>query len=145
MEFTKDQQLTIALPTSTAVFTGLIGTIALLVVLCIGLCFYIRKQRRKVSDQSLAQVSIPRQLAEITNHLEHFQSRVDELESRRPLETPKRSSAPPRSNRRREVAKLYQNGDSLVGIASALGVSQGEVKLTLKLQEMFGEGFQEKN
>jgi DNA-binding NarL/FixJ family response regulator len=137
--------MSIALSTSTAVFTGLIGTITLLAALCIGLCFYARKQLRKVSEQSLAQVSIPTQLAEIANHLEHFQSRVDELESRRPVETPRRSPTPAKNNRRRDVAKLYQSGESLVGIASALGVSQGEVKLTLKLQEMFGEGFQEKN
>ncbi len=62
----------------------------------------------------------------------------DELEMRRsvPSEVP---TAPANVNRRGQIMRLHRSGESISSIASALGVSQGEVKLMVKVQELLSE------
>jgi DNA-binding NarL/FixJ family response regulator len=81
-------------------------------------------------------------LAEMTKQLESFHSRVDELEKRRNVQfdTPAaQASAPINPNRRGQIMRLHRSGESISAIASALGVSQGEVKLMVKVQELLSE------
>ena len=62
----------------------------------------------------------------------------DEAEMRRsvPLEA---SAAPANINRRGQIMRLHRSGESISSIASALGVSHGEVKLMVKVQELLSE------
>jgi DNA-binding NarL/FixJ family response regulator len=42
-------------------------------------------------------------------------------------------------NARAQVMRLHRSGESISSIASALGISQGEVKLMVKVQELLSE------
>ena len=101
--------------------------------------FYVRKSAGLNKQvQALTAEDAPassEKLAEVGEQLEKFRSRMEELERRR-QETPIKSSVPVPSNRSGQVLRLYQSGESVSSIASALGVSQGEVKLTVKVQEL---------
>ena len=46
------------------------------------------------------------------------------------------SGAPLNLNRRGQMLRLHRRGESIQAIASALGISQGEVKLTIRMQEL---------
>ncbi len=71
-------------------------------------------------------------------NFENFNTRITELESRKPIAIPEPTSpAFVGASRRGQVLRLHRNGESSVNIAETLGVSQGEVDLTLKLQELF--------
>jgi len=64
--------------------------------------------------------------------------KLDEPESRRsvPSDT---SAAPANLNRQNQIMRLHRSGESVPSIASALGISQGEVKLTVKVGELLSE------
>ena len=49
------------------------------------------------------------------------------------------SIAPANTSRRSQVMRLYKSGESVASIASVLGISQGEVKLTVKVGELLSE------
>lgn len=47
--------------------------------------------------------------------------------------------APINLNRRGQMMRMHRRGESVAAIASALGVSQGEVKLTVRMQEVYSD------
>ena len=49
------------------------------------------------------------------------------------------AAAPASTNARAQVLRLHRSGEPVASIASALGISQGEVKLMVKMQEMLAE------
>lgn len=86
------------------------------------------------------------QIAEITRQLEACRSRMDEMERRRnvtfdaaPAPMTMSAAAPAGPNRRSQVMRLHRSGESVASIASALGISQGEVKLMVKVQELLAD------
>jgi DNA-binding NarL/FixJ family response regulator len=94
----------------------------------------------------------PETVAELAKQIEGFRSRVDDLERRKNFayeaaavaaaagpQIPSHNAAPGNTNRRSQIMRLHRSGESISSIASALGVSQGEVKLIVKVQEMLAE------
>ena len=47
--------------------------------------------------------------------------------------------APINLNQRGQMMRMHRRGDSVSAIASALGISQGEVKLTVRMQELHSD------
>lgn len=83
----------------------------------------------------------------LSKAIEHVQNLEQELQRcRERLEQAERRSLPPGDqflppasihlNRRGQVAQLYRRGETARSIASALGISQGEVKLIIKLHHL---------
>lgn len=102
-------------------------------------------------DKNIASVS-GKVTEEISKQLEGLHSRLDELEeTRSPLnELEKRKNVPPEApvapppapvnlNRRSQVMHLHRSGESTASIASAFGVSQGEIELMVKVQELLSD------
>ena len=48
-------------------------------------------------------------------------------------------STPINLNRRGQLLRMHRRGESIPAIASALGISQGEVKLTVRMQELYSD------
>jgi len=108
----------------------------------------LKRQIRELETQSASLASLPEKMGEIREQLEKFRSRVDELEKRKnvPLEEPVTPlPAPVSLNRRGQVMRLHRSGESASAIASAFGVSQGEVKLMVKVQELLAENASREN
>lgn len=88
------------------------------------------------------------QLETLRKQLESCSNRLVQTEERCVLSCGTESSAYPTSihlNRRGQVVQLYRRGENARTIASALGMSQGEVKLMIKLHEMNGTATPQKN
>ena len=130
------------------IFPALTALLASLATLAV---FYFREYsslKKQVQDLA-AEKATPEKLAEIARQLEMCRSRVDDLERRRtvPFEAaavvaaPAAASAatPANANRRGQVMRLHRSGESISSIASALGISQGEVKLMVKVQELLSD------
>jgi len=81
-------------------------------------------------------------LTELASQIGQLRLRLEEVEQRKsPLSD--WAAAEPSSvnlNRRGQVLRLYRRGDSVTHIASALGLSTGEVALIVKVQEMTPPG-----
>ena len=128
----------------TAVFSlpvlALVGLLA-------GTFFFVslRKQMRRIAAQATENAGVLERLSEIASvlgkyNLETFDNRVTDLENRKPITVPEPSSpAFVGASRRGQVLRLHRSGESPVHIAETLGVSQGEVALTLKLQDLFSQ------
>jgi DNA-binding NarL/FixJ family response regulator len=113
----------------------------------VGTFFFLslKKQLRAVTAQNVETAESLERLIRIasvleTYNLESFGNRITELENRKPITVPE-PSAPTfvGASRRGQVLRLHRNGESPVNIAETLGVSQGEVDLTLKLQNLFSQ------
>jgi DNA-binding NarL/FixJ family response regulator len=105
-----------------------------------------KRVQELVEEAPAAKAATPEQIAEITKQLEIFRSRMDEMEKRRkvafdtgsaPMTMSAAVSASP--NRRSQILRLHRSGESIASIASALGISQGEVKLMVKVQELLAD------
>ncbi len=109
--------------------------------------FYFREYSplKKQMQDLAAEKATPEKLAELASQLEICRSRVDDLERRRtvPFEAAAAVAAPAatpaNANRRGQVMRLHRSGESISSIASALGISQGEVKLMVKVQELLSD------
>ncbi|MBV8832922.1 MAG: hypothetical protein JO217_14750 [Acidobacteriaceae bacterium] len=84
--------------------------------------------------------SLRAELLESKKALDALALRVEEVERRRfiPAE-PAADAASLNLNRHGQVLRLHRKGDTPGQIASVLGLSQGEVRLTLKLHDMILE------
>lgn len=60
-------------------------------------------------------------------------------ESRKPRAQADLNAAPINLNRRGQMMRMHRRGESIPAIASALGISQGEVKLTVRMQELYSD------
>lgn len=81
--------------------------------------------------------AMERRLEELGNELRTCQQRLGETEHRYcPESGTFPGAASVHLNRRGQVAQLFRRGQTPRSIASALGVSQGEVKLIIKLHEL---------
>ncbi len=123
-----------------------VGLLALAgLVLNIVFFLALQKQLRELGygskDQAEAIDKVNRTLGVLGSYnLENFDKRLAEIESRKPVVVPEPSSpAFVGASRRGQVLRLHRNGESTAEIAETLGVSQGEVNLTLKLQDLFSQ------
>ena len=118
-----------------------------LLILAAGIVFFLllRSETRKIAAQTRENAETLERLTQTVSVLEEFSlkgfdNRITELESRKPITVPEPSSpAFVGASRRGQVLRLHRSGESPVNIAETLGVSQGEVDLTLKLQEIFSQ------
>ncbi len=127
------------LNTSTLVLTGCVcsGLAILLASVCLHLFLTFRKRIAALSLQVSSTESLESKLAEAGKVIDALTSRMEEIERRRTVTID--GNPEPESvnlNRRGQVLRLHRKGDSPGQIASALGLSQGEVRLTLKLHDM---------
>lgn len=110
-----------------------------------GFCFYLSLKRKvqAVAEQATANAEQLERMGRILEvlssyGLENLDKRLAEVETRKPVVvTESAALSPVAGSRRGQVLRLRRNGESPAEIAESLGVSQGEVTLTLKLQEMF--------
>ena len=73
-------------------------------------------------------------------------TRPADSDRRRPrFQTEWEGGTPTNPNRRSQMLRMHRRGESVPAIASALGISQGEVKLTVRLQELSSELPEEEN
>ena len=118
-----------------------------LLVLIAGAVFFLllRSEARKIASQTHENAEALERITRAVSVLEEFSlkgfdTRIADLESRKPITVPEPSSpAFVGASRRGQVLRLHRSGESPVNIAETLGVSQGEVDLTLKLQEIFSQ------
>ena len=118
--------------------------LALSFVVLTGFCVYGYRALRQQFDQlvfdSEKVASLSENLVEAAKQLDRFCSHLREPERLENLQpTTCTAPAPANPNSRAQVMRLYRSGESVSSIASALGVSQGEVKLMVKVQELLSE------
>ncbi len=105
----------------------------------------LRKQLRKMEAQAAENAEVLDRLSRVVSVLGEYNlgsldHRLTEVENRKPITVPEPSSpAFVGASRRGQVLRLHRSGESPVNIAETLGVSQGEVALTLKLQDLFSQ------
>jgi TolA-binding protein len=92
-------------------------------------------------------------IADVRRELHALDSRLEDLrasgpavpamagiERRKPrFQDEKATAAPINLNSRGQMLRMHRHGESVPAIASALGVSQGEVKLTIRMQDLFSD------
>ena len=113
------------------------GLILLMAAACVYLFFCLRKQSRVFGQREADGMALTQEINGMVKAMESINLRLEELERRKTITID--GSAEPASvnlNRRGQVLRLSRRGDSAGQIASALGLSQGEVKLTLRVHEM---------
>jgi DNA-binding NarL/FixJ family response regulator len=114
---------------------GFLSLLALLLV--IYLRFSMRREIERVRVESAQDASLPETVQEISHRLERLAARIEEIEQQRgPAFEWVPEPASLNLNRRGHVLRLYRRGDSIPQIAAALGLSQGEVELMVKVQGM---------
>ena len=122
--------------------------ILLALVICAVLVTGLRRQLRQLSEEAVeTRASVERLAASIaplqTVNPNQLEQRLSELESRKPTAASELSSPGfVGASRRGQVLRLARSGESAAHIAEALGVSQGEVQLTLKLQDLYSRTIQ---
>ena len=116
-------------------------------VVCAVAFFRLQREIHCLRNQPASDASIQSAVAELASEIRQVRSHLEEAEQRMsPLSD--WTAAEPSSlnlNRRGQVLRLYRRGDSLAHIASALGLSTGEVALIVKVQEMIPPGRHEQN
>lgn len=117
---------------------GLGAGIALLAAFSIYLALLLKKQGRQLREEVKKIAAVDEQIAEIRTQLGMVASRIEDLEKRRALNAAG-SDTPFHLNSRGQVLRLHRNGESVQSIAAALGLSQGEVKLTVGVHELSSE------
>ena len=136
----------------TKIFSTLITVpefgLSLCVVLCIALvgCAYFyfsrRSELRRGPEGQAGIEPLSERLSELSAELSRLYARIEVLEkSEQPVEDAFQDSASINLNCRGQVLRLHRRGDSAPEIASALGLSQGEVKLIVKVHNLalFGQ------
>jgi hypothetical protein len=107
----------------------------------------LRRELRRTPKQLLPDAATEEALTELASQIGQLRLRLEEVEQRKgPLSD--WAAAEPSSvnlNRRGQVLRLYRRGDSVAHIASALGLSTGEVALIVKVQEMTPPGRGQEN
>jgi hypothetical protein len=110
-------------------------------------CFYLslKRQGKALAEQAAANAETLERMGRVLDvlssyGLENLDKRLAEVESRKPVIISEAGAASPvAGSRRGQMLRLRRSGESAAGIAESLGVSQGEVNLTLKLQDMFAQ------
>lgn len=116
----------------TAGLVALAASVALVVLIT-----SIRNSIGILRDEITATATLSEKVKELEKQLDETRARVSDVEQRT---TPAADwSSEPGSvnlNRRGQVLRLYRRGESSSQIASALGLSQGEVRLIVKVHEL---------
>jgi len=103
------------------------------------LCRSLRKKVDTVRDELDVSGANAQKCIELACELEQVQLRLAEIEQRRsPLADWFPEPASVNLNRRGQVLRLHRRGESSGEIASALGLSQGEVRLIITIHNMSG-------
>jgi hypothetical protein len=127
------------------VLACLLSGVALLVSL--GAFAWLRRELRRPPKELLPDPATEEALTELASQIAQLRLRLEEVEQRKgPLSD--WAAAEPSSvnlNRRGQVLRLYRRGDSVAHIASALGLSTGEVALIVKVQQMTPPGRGQEN
>jgi DNA-binding NarL/FixJ family response regulator len=116
--------------------------LALSSIVLTGFCVYAYRSLRQQFDQLVFDgekvASLSESLIEAAKQFDRFCSdKAERHENFQPETfTP---PIPPNPSSRSQVMHLHRSGESISAIASALGVSQGEVKLMVKVQELLSE------
>jgi DNA-binding NarL/FixJ family response regulator len=108
--------------------------------------FVSKSQHSRLLKRQLAATqACSDQLAELARQVEQQRSRLEALEQR-PDPAVNWSPETPsvNLNRRGQVLRLYRRGDQASEIATTLGMSEGEVKLIVKVHELARETQPEK-
>jgi DNA-binding NarL/FixJ family response regulator len=101
----------------------------------------LRKTRAALADRTSNAEEASEGVRLLQTNLEKCQQRLDELERRQvPVVEGFAVPASVHLNRRGQVGQLHRRGESARNIASTLGISQGEVKLMIKLQDLNRSG-----
>lgn len=120
---------------------GLGGMFAALVVLVI-VFLRFKSAKRLAGEAEPVPAATQEALTELASEVGQLRLRLNEVEQRRsPLSD--WAAAEPAAvnlNRRGQVLRLHRRGDTVAHIASALGLSLGEVALIVKVQEMVPPG-----
>ena len=104
---------------------------------CVYLRFLLRREIQQIRIELTPDNSISDAIDSLRRQVERLETRVDELDQRRGPSfewVPEPASL--NLNRRGQVLRLHRRGDSIPQIAATLGLSQGEVELMVKVQEM---------
>ena len=111
--------------------------------ICAMLIGGLKKQVRDLALEALENRGVVDSILNTVAVLEKFnpklvEARLSEIENRKPVVVPEPSSpAFVGTSRRGQMLRLARSGESPAHIAETLGVSQGEVNLTLKLRDLF--------
>jgi DNA-binding CsgD family transcriptional regulator len=124
---------------SNPYFLPIAGGAAVAVILFVFLTVIVslRRKTRCLKAEAMAREEVSDKLNGLGNELDQIRTRMAELEQRRnPLSEQLGEPASVHLNRRGQVLRLYRRGESSAEIASSLGLSQGEIKLIIKIHEM---------
>jgi len=114
--------------------------LALALVACaLALAFFFSSRRhfRALHGEVAAASHTPEKLEELAGDVEEVRARMAEVEERRnPVAEWSSELGSVNLNRRGQVLRLYRRGEPSAQIASALGLSQGEVMLIIKVHEL---------
>ena len=108
----------------------------------------LKKQIQEIGERSASSAEAINSVLIAVAGLEKFnpqlvEARLAEVENRKPaVVTDAASPAFIGTSRRGQVLRLSRSGETPAHIAETLGVSQGEVKLTLKLRDLFASAKQ---
>jgi DNA-binding NarL/FixJ family response regulator len=110
-----------------------------------GFCVYSYRALRRQFDQLVFDgeqvATLSENLIQAAQQFDRLHASLREQSERR--ETPqleaRAATASAGTNNRAQVLRLHGSGESNASIASALGISQGEVKLMVKVQELLAE------
>ena len=117
---------------STAILVTIAASSAL-----IALFFSLKKEVAALEQEIGAHREVSGKFDEIQKQVEQIRTEIGELEQRR-SGAADWSSEPGSLNltRRGQVLRLHRRGEPAAQIASALGLSQGEVRLIVKVHEL---------
>ncbi len=120
---------------SLPVLACLLSVLALLG--CGATLLFLRRERERLAQAPVAHDTVQGALTELAAQIGQVRLRLEEVEQRKsPLSDWAAEPSSVNLNRRGQVLRLYRRGDSVAHIASALGLSTGEVALIVKVQEM---------
>jgi hypothetical protein len=113
-------------------------TLALAASIALGWVYFSFSRKLNAMQQELlGQEPVTAKLNELGEQIQLLQAGLDEIErNRTPLADWSNEPASINLTRRGQVLRMYRRGESPDQIASALGLSQGEVKLMIKVQEL---------
>jgi ATP/maltotriose-dependent transcriptional regulator MalT len=128
------------LPPIAASIAALLAVVALITAVTFLIIF---KKKISVLGEELALSHLDTtKLDELQREFKELQARFSEVEQQRAAPVAEWFSDPAsvNLNRRGQVLRLYRRGESANEIASSLGVSQGEVKLIIRMHEISRTG-----
>jgi Sec-independent protein translocase protein TatA len=127
------------LPIAASV-AGLLALIA--VISCVALLVFFKKKVSALGEEIALNHLDTTKIDDVQREFKELQGRLTEIEQQRAAPVAEWFSDPAsvNLNRRGQVLRLYRRGESANEIASSLGVSQGEVKLIIRMHEMSRSG-----